>query len=98
MLSQCLAHFFPDAALEAENEAGPVAWQEGGRANFRLGDPAERSGVVLQCFRSRYRLAPEEPAPFTAEARRCHIKRTRRRLQAMGIKLTELPRCCWDST
>ena len=33
-----------------------------------------------------------------AEARRCHTKRTRRRLHALGIKLTELPRCCWDST
>ena len=33
-----------------------------------------------------------------AEARRCHTKRTRRRFHAIGIKLTELPRCYWDST
>ena len=34
----------------------------------------------------------------SALARRCHTKRTRRRLHALGIKLTELPRCRWDST
>jgi hypothetical protein len=33
-----------------------------------------------------------------AVARRCHTKRTRRRLHALGIRLTELPRCRWDST
>ena len=33
-----------------------------------------------------------------ALARRYHTKRTRRRLHALGIKLTELPRCQWDST
>ena len=33
-----------------------------------------------------------------AVARKCHTKRTRRRLHALGIKLTELPRCRWDST
>ena len=28
----------------------------------------------------------------------CHTKRTRQRLHELGIKLTELPRCQWDST
>ena len=33
-----------------------------------------------------------------AVARRCHAKRTRRRLRELGIRLTELPRCKWDTT
>ena len=33
-----------------------------------------------------------------ALARRCHTKRTHRRLHALGIKLTEVPRCRWGST
>ncbi len=33
-----------------------------------------------------------------ALARRCHTKRTRRRLHKLGIKLTVLPRCRWNST
>jgi hypothetical protein len=33
-----------------------------------------------------------------ALARKCHTKQTRRRLRALGTKLTRLPRCCWDST
>ena len=33
-----------------------------------------------------------------AAARKCHTKRTRRRLRESGIKLTELPRCKWDAT
>ncbi len=33
-----------------------------------------------------------------AKARKSHIKRTRRRLREIGIKLTQLKRCCWDST
>jgi hypothetical protein len=33
-----------------------------------------------------------------ALARRCHAKRTRRRLRDLGIKLTETPRCRWRST
>ncbi len=33
-----------------------------------------------------------------AAARKSHIKRTRRRLRELGIKLTGLPRCKWDST
>jgi hypothetical protein len=33
-----------------------------------------------------------------ALARRCHTKRTRRRLHALGVKLTEVPRCRWGST
>jgi hypothetical protein len=33
-----------------------------------------------------------------ALARRCHAKRTRRRLHALGIKLTEVPRCRWGPT
>ena len=33
-----------------------------------------------------------------AVARKSHTKRTRRRLRESGIKLTELPRCTWDST
>ena len=31
-------------------------------------------------------------------ARKCHIKRTRRRLRDLGIKLTTLPRCKWGKT
>ena len=31
-------------------------------------------------------------------ARKCHTKGTQRRLHALGIKLTGLPRCQWDST
>ena len=33
-----------------------------------------------------------------AQARKSHAKRTRRRLRELGIKLTELQRCCWDTT
>ncbi len=33
-----------------------------------------------------------------AKARKSHIKRTRRKLREIGIKLTQLKRCCWDST
>ena len=33
-----------------------------------------------------------------ALARRCHAKRTRRRLRDAGIKLTEVARCRWGST
>jgi hypothetical protein len=33
-----------------------------------------------------------------ATARKSHTKRTRRRLRESGIKLTELPRCKWDTT
>jgi hypothetical protein len=33
-----------------------------------------------------------------AAARTSHIKRTRRRLRKSGIKLTNLPRCKWDTT
>ena len=33
-----------------------------------------------------------------ALARKSHTKRTRRKLRAKGIKLTELTRCYWDST
>jgi hypothetical protein len=33
-----------------------------------------------------------------AAARKGHTKRTRRRLRELGIKLTELPRCKWDTT
>ena len=31
-------------------------------------------------------------------ARKSHIKRTRRKLRALGIKLTETKRCSWDSS
>jgi hypothetical protein len=44
MLAWCLEHFFPDAILEAEEDSAPVAWQAGGRASFRLGEPGGRSG------------------------------------------------------
>ena len=70
MLARCLEHFFPDAALEAEDDSAPVAWQAGGRASFRLGEPGAGPGVVLQCFRSRYRLIPEGPASLADEDRR----------------------------
>jgi hypothetical protein len=30
-----------------------------------------------------------------AAARRSHTKKTRKRLQTLGIKLTQLPRCGW---
>ena len=33
-----------------------------------------------------------------AAARKCHTKRTRRKLRESGIKLTGLPRCKWDTT
>ena len=33
-----------------------------------------------------------------ASSRKGHTKRTRRRLREIGIKLTELPRCSWNST
>ena len=33
-----------------------------------------------------------------ALAKRCHTKRTRQRLHDLGIKLTGLPRCKWDTT
>jgi len=33
-----------------------------------------------------------------AAARKSHTKRTRKKLRAVGIKLTDLPRCKWDAT
>ena len=33
-----------------------------------------------------------------AVARKCHTKRTRRRLRESGIKLTGLPHCKWNTT
>jgi hypothetical protein len=33
-----------------------------------------------------------------ALARECHAKRTRKRLRELGIKLTILPRCLWNTT
>ena len=33
-----------------------------------------------------------------ALARRCHTRRTRRRLHALGIRLTKVPRCRWGPT
>ena len=33
-----------------------------------------------------------------AQARKSHTKRTRQELRALGIKLTELKRCRWDTT
>jgi hypothetical protein len=33
-----------------------------------------------------------------AAARRSHTKRTKRRLHAIGIRLTGLPRCQWDKS
>ena len=32
-----------------------------------------------------------------AAARKSHSKRTRRKLRELGIKLTELPRCTWET-
>src|SRR5262249_26894844 len=37
---------------------------------FRLGEPGLGPGVVLQCFRSRYRLIPAGPASLADEERR----------------------------
>ena len=31
-------------------------------------------------------------------ARRNHIKRTRRKLRSLGIKLTKVPKCKWDTS
>ena len=31
-----------------------------------------------------------------AAARRCHTKKTLRKLHALGIQLTDLPRCKWQ--
>ena len=61
---------FPDAVLEAEDDSAPVAWQAGGRAGFRLGQLGAGPGVVLQCFRSSYRLIPEGPESLADEDRR----------------------------
>ena len=33
-----------------------------------------------------------------ANARKSHTKTTRRKLRELGIKLTEIPRCQWNST
>jgi hypothetical protein len=33
-----------------------------------------------------------------AQARKSHVKRTRKKLRALGIKLTEIKRCRWDTT
>jgi len=33
-----------------------------------------------------------------AQARKSHVKGTRKKLRALGIKLTELKRCRWDTT
>jgi hypothetical protein len=31
-----------------------------------------------------------------AQARKSHTKTTREKLRAIGIRLTEVPRCTWD--
>lgn len=69
MLIRCLEHFFPDTTLNAEADTITVTWQATSRASFRLGDPSQGGGLVLQCFRSRYRLVPVGPAPLGAEER-----------------------------
>ena len=33
-----------------------------------------------------------------AAARKSHTKATRKKLRALGIKLTEVPRCAWGKT
>ncbi len=33
-----------------------------------------------------------------ASARKSHTKTTRKKLRALGIKLTEVPRCAWGKT
>lgn len=70
VLVRCLEHFFPDATLESEDDSSPVAWHEEGRASFRVGEPGAGPGVVVQCFRSRYRLLPRGPVPLADEERR----------------------------
>jgi hypothetical protein len=70
MLTRCLEHFFPDAVLELEGDSAPVAGQAGGRASFHLAEPGPGRGVVIHCFRSRFRLIPEAPASLADEDRR----------------------------
>ena len=44
----------------------------------------ERTAAELERARKR-----------NAAARKSHIKATRKKLRALGIKLTEVPRCAW---
>jgi hypothetical protein len=39
-----------------------------------------------------------DPEDDNAKARKSHIKQTRRKLRAPGIKLTEIERCTWDTS
>ena len=55
-------------------------------------EPAE------ECCWSGRRRRSSGRSGGTPLARRCHTKRTRRRLHALGIKLTEVPRCRWGAT
>jgi hypothetical protein len=40
----------------------------------------------------------QETQDDNAKARTSHIKATRRKLRALGIKLTDIERCTWDTS
>ena len=40
----------------------------------------------------------QETQDDNAKARRSHIKAKRKKLRALGIKLTEIERCTWDTS
>ena len=59
-------------------------WDNGHAASERLVDKTVRKIQTLQ--------------RRNAQARQSHTKTTRRKLRALGIRLTDLPRCGWEAT
>ena len=59
-------------------------WDNGQAASDRL---VEKTVRKIQALQRR-----------NAEARKSHTKKTRGKLRALGIRLTDLPRCGWGMT
>jgi hypothetical protein len=59
-------------------------WDNGHAASDRL---VEKTVQKIQKLQRR-----------NAQARKSHSKTTRRKLRALGIRLTDLPRCGWGTT
>ena len=71
--------------------------------------PFPRVAALVRCWglssrQSREKLLATAARKITwaqrrnARARKSHVKPTRQRLRELGIKLTELKRCQWDTT
>jgi hypothetical protein len=59
-------------------------WDNGQAASERL---VEKTVRKIQKLQRR-----------NAQARKSHTKNTQRKLRALGIRLTDLPRCGWETT